>query len=66
MQVTDKDDEAVEATVPTPVVAILLEEDIPGTALGEPLEAKTMPFYTDGSRLKVSSQHRVPWIARHG
>ena len=39
MQVADKDDEAVETTVPTPVLVILVEYDKPCTTLGELLEA---------------------------
>ena len=34
---TDKDD-AVETTVPTPVLVILVENEFPGTTLGEPLD----------------------------
>ena len=36
----DKDDEAVETTVPTLVLVILVEDDIPCTTLGELLEAR--------------------------
>ena len=40
MQADDKDDEATTATISIPISVELTEEDIPGTALDEPLEAK--------------------------
>ena len=40
MQMADKDHEAVETTVPTLVLVILVEDDIPCTTLGELLEAR--------------------------
>ena len=40
MQADDKDDEATTTTIPIPISVELVEEDIPGAALDEPLEAK--------------------------
>ena len=40
MQADDKDDEAATTTIPIPISVALAEEDIPGAALDEPLEAK--------------------------
>ena len=40
MQADDKDDEAATTTIPDPIPVELTEEDIPGAALDEPLEAK--------------------------
>ena len=40
MQADDKDDEVATTTIPIPISVALAEEDIPGAALDEPLEAK--------------------------
>ena len=40
MQVANKTDEIVKTTVINPVVVELVDEDIPGATLSEPLEAK--------------------------
>ena len=40
MQVADETVEAVKTTATNPVVVELVDEDIPGATLSEPLEAK--------------------------
>ena len=40
MQADDKDNEATTTTIPILISVELAEEDIPGAALDEPLEAK--------------------------
>ena len=40
MQVADETGEAVKTTATNPVVVELVDEDIPGATLSEPLEAK--------------------------
>ena len=44
MQVANKTDEIVKTTVINPVVVELVDEDIPGATLGEPLEAKNNAY----------------------